>query len=216
MLLTTIWISIVAGIISLDVTACWQVMISRPIIIGPVIGYLCGDFSHGIITGALLELIWINTLPLGASIPLDAAATTVVATASAIFMERWWTGTEPAAIAIGLAYALPLGVIFKRLDIFIRRFSNNLVYYADEYAKEGRMLRIQSMVLLAIILIFVKYFLFYFISIYCSLYILHAVVPYLPDTLIAGLNQSWILLIALGLAMVLDTFMFKKMSKENE
>ena len=102
MLLTSIWISIVAAIISLDVTACWQIMISRPIIIGPVIGYLCGDFSHGIITGAMLELIWINTLPLGASIPLDAAATTVVATASAIFMERWWTGTEPAAIAIGL------------------------------------------------------------------------------------------------------------------
>ena len=216
MLLTSIWISIVAAIISLDVTACWQIMISRPIIIGPVIGYLCGDFSHGIITGAMLELIWINTLPLGASIPLDAAATTVVATASAIFMERWWTGTEPAAIAIGLAYALPLGVIFKKLDIFIRRFSNNLVYYADEYAKEGRMLRIQSMVVLAIALIVVKYFLFYFISIYCSLYILHAVVQRLPDTLIAGLDQSWILLIALGLAMVLDTFMFKKMSKENE
>ena len=114
------------------------------------------------------------------------------------------------------AYALPLGVIFKKLDIFIRRFSNNLVYYADEYAKEGRMLRIQSMVVLAIALIVVKYFLFYFISIYCSLYILHAVVQRLPDTLIAGLDQSWILLIALGLAMVLDTFMFKKMSKENE
>jgi mannose/fructose/N-acetylgalactosamine-specific phosphotransferase system component IIC len=164
----------------------------------------------------MLELIWINTLPMGASIPLDAAATTVVATASAILIERMWVIPEPAAIALGILYAIPFGVAFKRLDIFTRRFSNNLVYQADDYAKEGRLLRIESMVVLAIFLIFLKYFLFYFITIYVGLHVLYALVPKLPAEVIGGLGQSWILLIALGLAVVLDTFMFKKRGKELE
>ncbi len=214
MLLTTIWISLVASIISLDVTACWQVMISRPIIIGPLIGWMCGDFMQGMIMGSILELIWINTLPLGASIPLDAAATTVVATASSIFLEQWWHGGESTCMVLGICYALPLGTIIKKLDIFVRRFSNQLVYYADKYAKQDNLFMIQAMVVMAIMLIIVKYFLFYFISIYLGLYIFRAVVPRLPDYVLAGLGQAKILLIALGLAMVWDTFRFRKVGKE--
>jgi mannose/fructose/N-acetylgalactosamine-specific phosphotransferase system component IIC len=215
MLLTTIWISLVASIISLDVTACWQVMISRPIIIGPLIGYMCGDFVHGMIMGSILELIWINTLPLGASIPLDAAATTVVATASSIFLEQWWTsGSESTAMVLGICYAMPLGTIIKKLDIFVRRFSNQLVYYADKYAKEDNLFMIQAMVIMALLLIVLKYFLFYFISIYLGLYIFRWLIPLLPDSVLAGLGQARILLIALGLAMVWDTFRFRKVGKE--
>ncbi|MDD5259855.1 MAG: PTS sugar transporter subunit IIC [bacterium] len=214
MILTTIWISLVASIISLDVTACWQVMISRPIIIGPLIGWMCGDFTHGMIMGSILELIWINTLPLGASIPLDAAATTVVATASSVFLEQWWKGGESTCIVLGICYALPLGTIIKKLDIFVRRFSNQLVYYADKYAKQDNLFMIQAMVIMAIILIIIKYFLFYFISIYLGLYVFHMVVPRLPDYVLAGLGQAKILLIALGLAMVWDTFRFRKVGKE--
>ncbi|MBI5555883.1 MAG: PTS sugar transporter subunit IIC [Elusimicrobia bacterium] len=214
MLLTSIWVSLVASIISLDVTACWQIMISRPIIIGPLIGWMCGDFAHGMIIGSILELIWINTLPLGASIPLDAAATTVVATATSIFLKRWWSGSESTAMVLGICYAMPLGTLLKKMDIFVRRFSNRLVYYADKYAKEDNLFMIQTMVVLAILLIVLKYFLFYFISIYLGLYIFHLVAPELPDALLAGLGQARILLIALGLAMVWDTFRFRKAGKE--
>jgi mannose/fructose/N-acetylgalactosamine-specific phosphotransferase system component IIC len=214
MLLTSIWVSLAASIISLDVTACWQVMISRPIIIGPLIGWMCGDFVQGMMMGSILELIWINTLPLGASIPLDAAATTVVATATSIFLGQWWSGNQSTTIVLGICYAMPLGMIIKKLDIFVRRFSNQLVYYADKYAKEDNLFMIQAMVILAVLLIVLKYFLFYFISIYLGIYIFHLIVPQLSESLLAGLGQARILLIALGLAMVWDTFRFRKVGKD--
>jgi len=101
------------------------------------------------------------------------------------------------------------------MDIFVRRFSNRLVYYADKYAKEDNLFMIQAMVVLAILLIVLKYFLFYFISIYLGLYIFHLVVPELPEAILAGLGQARILLIVLGLAMVCDTFRFRKVGKES-
>lgn len=215
MLLHSLWISAVAAFISLDVTACWQIMISRPLVIGPLIGWMCGDFTHGLIIGAILEIIWINTLPLGASIPVDVTATAVVTVASAIFIKQWWNGSSDAATVLSIAYAVPLGTIIKKIDIFVRRFNNKLVYHADTAAKAGRLGKIEAIVLLAIALIFVKYFLFYFIAIYSGIHVLHLIINYLPPVVLAGLPQVQVLLIALGLATALDTFKPRRISREN-
>jgi len=53
------------------ITAWGQLMISRPVVIAPIIGLLCGNGTVGLFVGVLIELLWISDLPVGAAIPSD-------------------------------------------------------------------------------------------------------------------------------------------------
>lgn len=76
----------VAVISGLDRTAFPQIMISRPIVVGPLTGWLLGNPSAGLQVGLLVELLWLGRLPVGAAIPPDDTQVTVGATALAIGM----------------------------------------------------------------------------------------------------------------------------------
>lgn len=208
MIKTILFLCFISSVISLDVTVCWQVMVSRPIVIGPIIGWLGGDLMMGLIIGALLELVWLNILPLGASIPPDATACTVLATTTAVLSSGIWPKVHDEFIILGIIYAVPLGAMFKKIDILIRRFNTNLAHYADWYAQRGSIFWIENLVRLSTLLVFLKDFLFYFIFISIGIFILPWIGSRLNDTQLQGLEMAQSLLLALGLATVLNTFAF--------
>jgi mannose/fructose/N-acetylgalactosamine-specific phosphotransferase system component IIC len=74
------WLTIILGGLSLDITAVGQFMISRPIVVGPLAGAVLGAPGIGLAVGALVELIWIGDLPVGAHMPIDNTLLAGVAT----------------------------------------------------------------------------------------------------------------------------------------
>ena len=62
-------ISTVAAVLSLDITAFGQFMVSRPIVSATLVGYMLGDANTGFWMGMTVELIWISAIPMGAAIP---------------------------------------------------------------------------------------------------------------------------------------------------
>ena len=60
-------VSLLGAIIGLDVVSFPQAMISRPLVAATVAGLLLGDPAGGLLVGATLELIALETLPVGAS-----------------------------------------------------------------------------------------------------------------------------------------------------
>jgi mannose/fructose/N-acetylgalactosamine-specific phosphotransferase system component IIC len=60
-------IAMLGGVLGLDVVSFPQAMISRPIVAATLGGALAGDAVSGLLIGAVLELIALDTLPLGAS-----------------------------------------------------------------------------------------------------------------------------------------------------
>jgi mannose/fructose/N-acetylgalactosamine-specific phosphotransferase system component IIC len=83
MILMIVVIALVGGIIGLDRTAVGQFMISQPIVVGPLTGWMLGDPGAGIVAGVVLELIWVLDMPIGSFVPADATISTVSATAIA-------------------------------------------------------------------------------------------------------------------------------------
>jgi PTS system mannose-specific IIC component len=81
--LAVLGIAFAGGVIGLDRTAAGQVMISQPIVAGPVTGWMLGQPAVGIIVGAALELIWVLDIPIGTFVPADATIGTISATAIA-------------------------------------------------------------------------------------------------------------------------------------
>ena len=83
MILKLVVVSIVGGILCLD-RIVLQVMISRPIVAAPLTGLILGDPYTGLITGAFIELFWIDRLPIGAYIPPNDTVAAILITASSI------------------------------------------------------------------------------------------------------------------------------------
>lgn len=60
-------VALLGGLLGLDVVSFPQAMLSRPIVAATAAGALLGDPAGGLLIGAVLELIALETLPFGAS-----------------------------------------------------------------------------------------------------------------------------------------------------
>lgn len=79
-----------------------QCMTERPIIIGAVIGILCGDIKTGVTCGAALEVAFMGIVNIGGVTATDAATSTAVATAFSIYSGLSINETVSVAIPVGL------------------------------------------------------------------------------------------------------------------
>jgi mannose/fructose/N-acetylgalactosamine-specific phosphotransferase system component IIC len=59
--------SLLGALLGLDVVSFPQAMISRPIVAATLAGALAGDAASGLLVGVLLEMVALETLPVGAS-----------------------------------------------------------------------------------------------------------------------------------------------------
>jgi mannose/fructose/N-acetylgalactosamine-specific phosphotransferase system component IIC len=59
--------SLLGALLGLDVVSFPQAMISRPIVAATLAGALAGDTASGLLVGVLLEMVALETLPVGAS-----------------------------------------------------------------------------------------------------------------------------------------------------
>ncbi len=66
-ILSLVPVALLGGLIGLDVVSFPQAMISRPIVAATIGGAFVGNGTAGILIGAVLELIALDTLPFGAS-----------------------------------------------------------------------------------------------------------------------------------------------------
>ncbi|MBI4777731.1 PTS sugar transporter subunit IIC [Candidatus Desantisbacteria bacterium] len=167
MLLYILTGSICYSLINLDATAIAQTMISRPIVISPligsVLGLLNGDVASGarvgITIGVLLEFFWINISSLGSSVPSNAAISSVAATAVVCYLSKkaqivgaglCACPIEPYWITTGLIYGVCCGYAGGRTDTLIRALNAGLVNNATPFVEKGELSVINRLNLQAI------------------------------------------------------------------
>lgn len=194
--------SFLAGIISLDIMAFGQFMISRPIVCAPVFGYLLGDIQTGLWIGMIVELLWISVIPMGAAIPQDNTSVAVLTT---IWSITAFPGNKGLAM-LSLIIAAPCGILFKKADIWLRYFNVKIVHWVETGVKCGNEGRINRGIYLGLILFFVKAFIFYFLLIYPGKILLQNLACIIPVKIVKGLELSWVMLPLAGMGMLLVNF----------
>lgn len=111
---------VAGGLLWLDRYQVCQVMISRPIVAAPLVGWIVGDFAAGLSSGILFELLWLRTPPVGGFIAPDstlaAIATTAVSTAVG---STTGIGLAPA-VFLSFLFLLPLCFVGKKVDELLR------------------------------------------------------------------------------------------------
>ncbi|MGF2146351.1 PTS mannose/fructose/sorbose/N-acetylgalactosamine transporter subunit IIC [Vagococcus fluvialis] len=117
-------------------------LLSRPIVTGLFVGIVLGDIKTGIIMGATLELAFIGSFSVGASIPPDVVTGGILGTAFAITAGA---GTE-TALLLGLPIAT-LTLILK--NVYLGLLIPVMNHKADDYAKDGNYKGVERMHLTA-------------------------------------------------------------------
>lgn len=98
-------LALLGGILGLDVVSFPQAMISRPLVAATLAGALLGEPLHGLLVGAALEMIALETLPFGASrYPEWGSAATVGGATFASFPSQP-AGSMAMAVIAALATA---------------------------------------------------------------------------------------------------------------
>jgi len=121
----------VGALLSLDRTAWGQLMISRPVVLAPIIGLLCGNGAVGLFVGVLIELLWISDLPVGAAIPSDDTLFAAVASGVITTIVTSRNISDPVSIGsltfLVFATMIPLASQGKKIDIMVRKYNEGIL-----------------------------------------------------------------------------------------
>ncbi len=127
-------VSVVAG---LDRTAVLQLMISRPIVAAPLTGLVLGHPVTGLQVGAMVELLWLGRLPVGAAIPPDDTQVAVGATALSVIMGGLYGLSGLGFSILCTLITMPLGKVGQHFDRMARNSNGRLLAEAETALEQG-------------------------------------------------------------------------------
>jgi mannose/fructose/N-acetylgalactosamine-specific phosphotransferase system component IIC len=111
-------LSLLGGLLGLDVVCFPQMMISRPLVGATLAGAFVGDTTTGLLVGATLELIALATLPFGASRYPEWGSAAVVGGAISAALHAEPAGTVTVGVLATLATAWVGGWTLVKLRLW--------------------------------------------------------------------------------------------------
>ncbi|QAT88322.1 PTS system mannose/fructose/sorbose family transporter subunit IIC [Corallococcus coralloides] len=130
------------GLVAVERKAFLQAMLSRPLVAATFMGALLGDVGGGLSVGMLLELFYLGTANLGASLPEnDTLAATGTAAAAATLTAATGAGSTPAIWSLAVLLFIGLGRVGRRLDRLLEGYSARLARVALASAEAGNLNR---------------------------------------------------------------------------
>lgn len=180
-------------------------MINRPIVMAPLVGFILGDLTMGIKIGALLELIFLGAVPIGASNPPDVTSGSIIGTAFVIL-----TGQE---VGTAIVLAVPIATLVLLIDNLQMMFTLTWVtHIADKYAEEGNYKKIEWLAIASgvgnklVLAIIVG------IAFYVGVPVIKVVLDKIPTFIIHGMDVAAGILPAIGFAMLARMIIVKELS----
>lgn len=197
--LEIVFISILVSFIHLDTLVFGQFLIHRPIVVGPLVGFLVGIPQEGLLMGLIFELIYISVIPVGIKIPPDATA----AVSFSVLCYKFSSG----CVIIPIIFGILTGFLYKFVDLLTRSFNSMVISWIDT-AKNGVIIkRVNLLVLYGVVTTYLRSLLFYLI--------VFPVISYLTVTICKLFSQCKIynslvnlslILPAVGIGIVLSHF----------
>jgi fructoselysine and glucoselysine-specific PTS system IID component len=179
-------------------------LLSRPLVLGPLVGLALGDVTQGVMIGATLELIFMGNIKVGAAIPPDVITGGVLGTAFAIL-----SGKGPA---IALAIAVPVSILAELVisGLFVFRAVLNKKF--SQYAEDGNYKAIQRLHIFSGLLKPLLMGTIILLTLNLGAPAIKSLLDGIPPWVQTGLQVAGNMLPALGFALLLNLMFNKKMA----
>lgn len=199
MSLSLILLCIFAALLELDTTYAFQTLLSRPIIVGPLFGWLTGDVAAGIQAGIFTELLFADISPLGGIIPPSG----VVACSTALILY---------AQGIELYFGFFLGVfgavLYSFFDALLRKTRFKwLIFLEKRIGKKPS--DITRIIVITLLLSFLMSFIFISVLAWTSSQLMFMLYPYLTPKMHFAFRLAYMAVPWIGLAALVPLFRLK-------
>ena len=182
-----------------------QVMISRPIVAAPLIGLALGDVFTGLVTGALLELLWADRIPVGSYVPPNDTFVAILATAGAILAAPASGHPPREAIALSILVFAPAGFLGQKMEILLRKWNDGLVMLALRDAAKGDASGVSRRHLTALGRYFAGSLAFLIVALPCGSWVIHSLYSELPVAVLRTLAFAYYILPLIGVGVALNS-----------
>jgi PTS system mannose-specific IIC component len=128
----------IAGLAAVERKGFLQAMLSRPVVLAPLVGLALGDLPGGLLLGPPLELLWLGAVNLGASLPPNEALGTAAIAGGAVLAGRsLGTGVSPAVAVLAVAAAGALAAVGRATDRAVEEWNVRLAARAEALLDRG-------------------------------------------------------------------------------
>jgi PTS system mannose-specific IIC component len=128
--------AVLGSIAYLDRTAAFQLMLHRPLVVATAMGAVFGNVSAGAQVGAVLELLYLARLPVGASIPPDDTGAAMFAGAAGAAASSS-VGLDAGSFTALLLLSVPCAELGKVVDRLVRRVNGRIAALTIESVERG-------------------------------------------------------------------------------
>lgn len=183
-------------------------MVSRPLVVGGVVGCMLGETALGLVLGSLVEMLWTGGIAVGSLVPPDGTMAAAMAAAVAVQLGHASVlpGSVPAAAALGVLAAVPVGVFGARAEVLQRMVMNRFSRRADRELEAGRLKGLGALMAAALGLAWLRGALVCGLSLGLGLPALGWILAHLPADAIRALRNCFWLFWLLGLAVAANHF----------
>jgi len=197
-------VSIVGGLLCLD-RVFVQTMVSRPIVSAPLIGLILGDPYTGLVSGAFIELFWIDRPAIGAYIPPNDTIVAILIAAGAIESGRVIGELSQGLIAAAVLTYTPFAFVAKKMELRIVRSNEKSAKEMSRNADSGNAHSVVKSHFRAVMLNFVFPAAIILITLPAGIGLTTWTYPRIAPWGIRGLQLLYALLPVLGIAVALNT-----------
>ncbi len=200
MLYAAILAGVVGGLIWLDKFHVLQIMVSRPIVCAPILGWCLGDVSAGAASGILFELLWLRRPPIGGFISPDSTFGAITAAAISSWVVQALQVSVTAAVFITFLVVFPVCYVGSRLDAEVRRYTGKIALRVEALQKEGKEQLVFAYFLLGLAVGFSKAFLLIFTTTLYGLMVIPLLVSALPVKIVQAAGLAYYVAPLVGVA----------------
>ena len=197
-------LGIIGVICILDSRLLGILNLERPLVTSTLVGLALGDLQTGLAVGAVIELMSLGVVNIGAAAPPDMNMAAIISTAFAIL--------SGAPTEVALALAIPIAVLGQMIAVLVRTLLATLTHMADNAINEGNFGRARALhIFWGPVLYSLTYFVPIFLAVYLGTDVVQSLVAMIPAWLTDGLNLAAKFLTAYGIALLLSTMMNNKL-----
>jgi mannose/fructose/N-acetylgalactosamine-specific phosphotransferase system component IIC len=152
-----IYIGLIGSLLILDTTVLFQFSVSQPLIICTILGFYFGDVPLGMQIGIYLQLLWLSSMPVGATVVPEGNMAALV---SAVMIFRYHHDMQlfHTVMIMAIIYGLVLSYLGGELVVIYRknniRILHNLIRNLKDEDINSLPLSVMSSVILHTVLMF--------------------------------------------------------------
>lgn len=194
-----ILLCIFAALLELDTTYAGQLLLSRPIIAGPLFALFTGDIMAGIQVGVFAELLFADISPLGGIIPPSGVICTVIP------LILYSLGIE---LYFGFFLGVLAAVLYSHLDKLLRKTRFKwLVFWEKKIAQKPSV--INRTILISLVSVFLMNFVFISACAWICTQLMYHLFAYIPLKAHFACKFAYMAVPWIGLATLIPAFRLK-------